>query len=81
MSELLTHDEYRAIAAGLTPATTAFVDGSFRRANSGATFDSVNPATGEVLATVAACDELDVDFAVGKAREAFDDGRWRCLHP
>jgi len=54
MTELLTHDEYRAIAAGLTPATTAFVDGSFRRANSGATFDSVNPATGEVLATVAA---------------------------
>jgi gamma-glutamyl-gamma-aminobutyraldehyde dehydrogenase len=81
MSELLTHDEYRAIAAGLTPATTAFVDGSFRRANSGATFDSVNPATGDVLATVAACDGSDVDFAVGKAREAFDDGRWRCLHP
>jgi len=58
MSELLTHDEYRAIAAGLTPATTAFVDGSFRRANSGATFDSVNPATGDVLAAVAACNAI-----------------------
>jgi gamma-glutamyl-gamma-aminobutyraldehyde dehydrogenase len=81
MSELLTHDEYRAIAVDLAPATTAFVDGSFRRANSGATFDSVNPATGDVLASVAACDETDVDFAVGKAREAFDDGRWRCWHP
>jgi len=81
MSELLTHDEYRAIAADLTPATTAFVDGSFRRAGSGATFNSVNPATGDVLAAVAACDDSDVDFAVGKAREAFDDGRWRCLHP
>ena len=81
MSDLLTHDEYCAIAADLAPATTAFVDGSFRRANSDATFDSINPATGDVLASVAACDEMDVDFAVGKAREAFDDGRWRCRHP
>ena len=81
MSDLLTHDEYRAIADGLTPATTSFIDGSFRRANGGGTFDTVNPATGDVIAGVASCDESDVDFAVGKAREAFDDGRWRCLHP
>ena len=81
MSDLLTHDEYRAIADGLTPATTSFIDGSFRRANGGGTFDTVNPATGAVIASVASCDESDVDFAVGKAREAFDDGRWRCLHP
>ncbi len=81
MSDLLTHDEYRAIADGLTPATTSFMDGSFRRANGGGTFDTVNPATGAVIASVASCDESDVDFAVEKAREAFDDGRWRCLHP
>ena len=81
MSDILTHDEYRAIANGLAPATTSFIDGSFRRANGGGTFDTVNPATGATLASVAACDESDVDFAVGKAREAFDDGRWRCLHP
>ena len=36
---------------------------------------------GETLALVAACDAQDVDFAVGKAREAFDDGRWRTLPP
>ena len=79
--ELLTHDEYKAIAEGLTLASTSFVDGGFRKAASGATIDSVNPATGAVLAKVAACDADDVDFAVSKAREAFDDGRWRCLHP
>ena len=32
MSELLTHEEYRAIADGLTVASTAFVDGGFRKA-------------------------------------------------
>ncbi len=81
MSELLTHEEYKAIADGLTLASTAFVDGSFRKAASGETFESIDPATGKLLAKVAACDAADVDFAVGKAREAFDDGRWRCLHP
>ena len=41
----------------------------------------MNPATGKVLAEVAACDAADVDFAVAKAKEAFDDGRWRLLSP
>ena len=33
----------------------AFIDGHFRPAMSGKTFDTVNPATGAVLASVAAC--------------------------
>ncbi|MGB0674529.1 MAG: aldehyde dehydrogenase, partial [Candidatus Puniceispirillaceae bacterium] len=69
MSELLTHEEYKAIADGLTLASTAFVDGGFRKAANGETFDSIDPATGKLLAKVAACDAADVDFAVGKARE------------
>ena len=81
MSDLLTHDEYRALADGLNPGSTSFVDGSFRAAQSGATFDSINPATGKLLAKVADCDAADVDYTVEKARMAFDDGRWRCLHP
>ncbi len=81
MSDLLTRDEYRAIAAGLTPPTQAFIDGAFRPAQSGATFETVNPATGETIAQVASCGPEDVDFAVTKAREAFDDGRWSRLAP
>ncbi|WP_421856476.1 aldehyde dehydrogenase [Oricola sp.] len=81
MSELLTRDEYAAIADSLILPTAAFVDGAYRPAKSGATFETVNPATGKVLAEVAACGAEDVDFAVTKAREAFDDGRWSKLHP
>ncbi len=81
MSELLTTEEYKAIAAGLTPPTQAFIDGSFRPAASGKTFASTNPATGEKIADIAACDASDVDFAVEKARDAFEDGRWSRLHP
>jgi gamma-glutamyl-gamma-aminobutyraldehyde dehydrogenase len=81
MSDLLTTEEYKAIATALDLPTQAFVDGGFRPAVSGQTFDTVNPATGDVLAKVAACGAADIDFAVAKAREAFDDGRWSRLHP
>ncbi len=81
MSDLLTHEEYQAIAADLNPPTMSFIDGRFQPAASGNTFTTTNPATGQVLAEVAACGPEDVDLAVRKAREAFDDGRWRCLHP
>ena len=71
---LLTTEEYKAIAASLTFPTTAFIDGHFRPAIGGKTFDTLNPATGEVLAKVAACGAEDVDVAVAKARDAFEDG-------
>ncbi len=81
MSDLLTREEYAALAAGLTLPRTAFIDGKFRKTKSKKTFPTINPATGETLAEVSACDEEDVDFAVKKAREAFEDGRWSRLHP
>lgn len=81
MHEPLTAAEYRAIAADLRLPTNAFIDGAFRPAVSGKTFKTVNPATGKVLAEVAACNADDVDYAVSKAREAFDDGRWRNFSP
>ncbi|CAK7257276.1 MULTISPECIES: aldehyde dehydrogenase [unclassified Shinella] len=81
MGDLLTHDEYKAIAAGLDFPTQAFIDGAFRPAISGKTFETSNPATGAVLARVASCGPEDVDFAVAKARDAFEDGRWSRLHP
>ena len=81
MSDLLTRDEYVAIADSLTLPATAFIDGSFRRSASGKLRPTINPATGAVLTEVTDCTEADVDFAVGKAREAFEDGRWSRLHP
>jgi gamma-glutamyl-gamma-aminobutyraldehyde dehydrogenase len=81
MSDLLTADEYRAIARTTTFGGNAFIDGAARPAISGETFPTINPATGAELARVAACGQADVDFAVRKARDAFEDGRWRNLAP
>jgi len=81
MTELLTHTEYQALAQALNLPVNAFIDGKYQAARSKKTFASINPATGKTLARIAACDAKDVDFAVRKAREAFDDGRWSRLHP
>ncbi len=78
---LLTKDEYAAIAADMDFPNAAYIDGAYRPAASGATFTTSNPATGSALTEIAACGATDVDFAVEKAREAFDDGRWSRMHP
>ena len=52
------------------------IDGRFVDAADGQTFDSLNPATGEVLRSVAAGGAEDVDRAVVAARKAFEGG-WR----
>jgi gamma-glutamyl-gamma-aminobutyraldehyde dehydrogenase/4-guanidinobutyraldehyde dehydrogenase/NAD-dependent aldehyde dehydrogenase len=54
----------------------AFIDGVYVPAADGETFACVNPATGETLADVAACDAADVDRAVRGARAAFASGVW-----
>lgn len=42
---------------------------------------TTNPATGDVLAEIAMAGADDVDYAVAKAREAFDQGHWSKRHP
>ena len=81
MSGLLTHEEYKAIEKSLDFPTNAFINGQFKSSKSGNTFETINPATGKVIANIAACNSEDVDHAVTKAREAFDQGHWSKLHP
>ena len=52
-----------------------FIDGQFVDAESGKTFNSPNPATGEIFAEVAEGDKADIDKAVSAARRAFE-GKW-----
>lgn len=59
-----------------------FINGEFVDALSGKTFETRNPATGEVIAEIAEAQKEDVDLAVRAAREAFEDGSaWRKMTP
>jgi aldehyde dehydrogenase (NAD+) len=57
--------------------TKMLIDGKWLNAASGETFETLNPATGEVLAHVAAGDKPDIDKAAQAARRAFEKGPWR----
>ncbi len=78
---LLTKAKYEEIAKSLRFQTKAFINGEFVDSMSGDTFVTENPATGQKLTEVAACDKEDVDKAVNAARTAFEDGRWAGFKP
>lgn len=63
------------------PPLDLFIDGKFVPAHDGRTFETLNPATEEVLARVALAGEHDVDDAVRAARRAFTDGPWSSMNP
>ena len=65
-----------AVSQFLATPRKLLIDGRWVAASSGKTFDSIDPATGEVLARVAEGDKADIDLAVKAARRAFESGPW-----
>ncbi|MBI2678914.1 MAG: aldehyde dehydrogenase family protein [Candidatus Koribacter versatilis] len=76
-----------AISPSIDPKASSFVSktakiligGKWSEAASGKTFDTYNPATGEVLARVAEGDREDIERAVKAARKAFEVGPWSTM--
>jgi len=54
-----------------------FINGKWVDSVSGKTFDTLNPATEEVITSIAEGDKADIDLAVTAAREAFENGPWK----
>jgi acyl-CoA reductase-like NAD-dependent aldehyde dehydrogenase len=57
------------------------INGKWVAPKSGKTFESINPATEDVLALIAEGDKADVDEAVKAARKALDEGKWSQIGP
>jgi aldehyde dehydrogenase (NAD+) len=66
-------DAARSFAAG---PHRLLIGGERPEAADGRTFETLDPATGRVIAEVPQAGPADVDRAVRAAREAFEDGRW-----
>lgn len=64
------------VALGELGLQRHYIDGAFRPSASGRVFETLNPATNEVLTLAADGGQEDVDAAVRAARRAFDDGPW-----
>ena len=72
---------YKSIASKLDFEGRAFIDGKYVDAIDGQKFENINPATGEILCTVAKCNYKDVDLAVKSSRKAFESGVWSRSSP
>ncbi|MCU1770654.1 aldehyde dehydrogenase [Pseudomonas sp. 13B_3.2_Bac1] len=68
--------EWQRQAVALKFPDKAVINGQHCAAQSGQTFAAINPATGRLLANVAACGEDDVDATVANARQVFEAGIW-----
>lgn len=73
--------DFHAAATKIQIETRAFIDGKFVDAIDGQRFETVNPATGKVLAQVSAGGAADIDVAVMAARRSFDSGAWSRTAP
>jgi len=77
----LSFEEWKKEASNISFRNKAFINGKFVDSISGKTFDSINPASGEILTSVAECNEEDVNLAVNAARKAFQKGDWSKMPP
>ena len=58
-----------------------YINGEWVDAENGATFTSVNPATGQTWAEVPEASEADINRAVEAAHHAFSEGTWATMTP
>jgi 4-(gamma-glutamylamino)butanal dehydrogenase len=71
-----TYEAWTERANSILVPSKIVIDGNLLPASSGSTFENRNPATGALLADVAAGDDTDVDLAVRSARACFESGVW-----
>lgn len=64
----------------MTKTVGHWIDGREIESVSGETFETLNPATGELIARVASADAADVERAVESSRRAFE-GEWGQMEP
>jgi phenylacetaldehyde dehydrogenase len=70
-----------SVSEFLSKPRPMLIGGKWVDSASGKTFETYNPATGEILARVAEADREDIDRAVKAARKAFEAGAWPEMSP
>ena len=73
---MATVAEQTTFAAPEIRKTGILIGGEWRESTSGKTFQTLHPATEEVIAEVAYGGDEDVNLAVKAARDAFENGPW-----
>ena len=77
----MSTEKYKSIAGKLKFEGRAYINGRYVDAVDGEKFETINPANGDILCSVAKCNQKDVDLAVQSSRKAFDSGVWSRTSP
>jgi len=72
----MSTNKYKSIVSKLKLEGRAYINGKYVDAIDGKKFETINPATGEVLCSVAKCNIKDVNLAVQVSRKVFESGVW-----
>jgi acyl-CoA reductase-like NAD-dependent aldehyde dehydrogenase len=67
-------------AVKVNPEQRMLIDGKLVEAGSGKTFENVNPATEEVIGSVADASTAEMHRAIDSSRRAFDETDWSTNH-
>ena len=81
MNDLLTHKEIQSIAKNINYPSNQFINGGFKKSFGKEIINNIDPNTKKIINKIYCSNEKDLNFAVLKSREAFEDGRWSRLHP
>lgn len=81
MSKLLQDEEMKSLKSWLSKEKRHLIDGEWLESRSGKTLPVIDPATEELIASVADGQKEDIELAVAAARRAFDLGEWRLMAP
>ena len=74
MASVMPHSTEHQVSVS---ATKLLINNRWVPSESGKTFATINPSTGEEICQIAEADAADVDKAVAAARAAFERGPWR----
>lgn len=81
MTDPMSLEDYRRIAGALDLPAHAVIGADRIAAKTTETFETINPATGQRLATLPLCGAEEVDRAVRVARSVFEAGSWSRAAP
>jgi acyl-CoA reductase-like NAD-dependent aldehyde dehydrogenase len=77
----LGRGHFQAQAATLRPEVRMVIHGELTEAASGRRFETINPATDGIIASVPSGDAEEIDRAVTSARRMFREGVWSHMEP
>lgn len=83
LTEQKFHCDYKTVEVNgkkIEMPVELFIDGEFVEAQSGKTFQTINPTDESVLAEVSLGGKEDVDLAVAAAKDAFYNGAWHTMN-